>query len=180
MKNYKIQTIAGDGIGEEVTSCALRVLERAAARFGFGIAFEEHDWGSEYYFQHGRMMPLNGIETLRSADAILLGAVGHPDIPDHVTLHGLLLPIRRNFDQYANVRPAVLYEGVTSPLKGYPPRSIDMIVVRENTEGEYAPVGGFVHQHHADEQEKRQRQELHRGVALDEIEPRHEVVVGAA
>lgn len=151
MKNYKIQTIAGDGIGEEVTSCALRVLERAASRFGFGITFEEHDWGSEYYFQHGRMMPLNGIETLRKADAILLGAVGHPDIPDHVTLHGLLLPIRRNFDQYANVRPAVLYEGVTSPLKGYPPRSIDMIVVRENTEGEYAPVGGFVHQHHADE-----------------------------
>lgn len=151
MKNYKIQTIAGDGIGEEVTSCALRVLEKAAARFGFGIAFEEHDWGSEYYFQHGRMMPVNGIETLRKADAILLGAVGHPDIPDHVTLHGLLLPIRRNFDQYANVRPAVLYEGVTSPLKGYPPREIDMIVVRENTEGEYAPVGGFVHQHHADE-----------------------------
>jgi tartrate dehydrogenase/decarboxylase / D-malate dehydrogenase len=96
-------------------------------------------------------MPANAIDTLRKADAILLGAVGHPDIPDHVTLHGLLLPIRRTFDQYANVRPAVLYEGVASPLRGYPPRSIDMVVVRENTEGEYAPVGGFVHHHHADE-----------------------------
>ncbi len=151
MQNYHIQTIAGDGIGEEVTQCAMRVLEKAAERYGFGIVFEEHDWGSDYYFHHGRMMPVNGIETLRKADAILLGAVGHPDIPDHVTLHGLLLPIRRSFDQYANVRPAVLYEGVCSPLKGYPPREIDMVVVRENTEGEYAPVGGFVHHHHAAE-----------------------------
>lgn len=151
MHTYHIQTIAGDGIGEEVTACAIATLRKAAERYSFGIDFEQHDWGSDYYFQHGRMMPSNAIETLRKADAILLGAVGHPDIPDHVTLHGLLLPIRRNFDQFANVRPAVLYEGVTSPLKGYPPRAIDMIVVRENTEGEYAPVGGFVHQHHADE-----------------------------
>jgi len=151
MHTYHIQTIAGDGIGEEVTACAIETLRKAAERHGFGIDFEQHDWGSEYYFQHGRMMPANAIETLRKADAILLGAVGHPDIPDHVTLHGLLLPIRRNFDQFANVRPAVLYEGVSSPLKGYPPRTIDMIVVRENTEGEYAPVGGLVHQHQAGE-----------------------------
>ncbi len=151
MQNYNIHTIAGDGIGEEVTECAKAVLVKAAECYGFGTGFEDHDWGSDYYFQHGRMMPANAIDTLRKADAILLGAVGHPDIPDHVTLHGLLLPIRRTFDQYANVRPAVLYDGVESPLRGYPPRSIDMVVVRENTEGEYAPVGGFVHHHHADE-----------------------------
>jgi tartrate dehydrogenase/decarboxylase/D-malate dehydrogenase len=148
MKNYKIQVIAGDGIGAEVTSCAMRVIESVAAGHGFSVSFEEHDWGSDHYFQHGRMMPVNGLETLRTADAILLGAVGHPDIPDHITLHGLLLPIRRNFDQFVNVRPAVLYEGVASPLKGYPPRAIDMVVIRENTEGEYAPAGGFVHHNH--------------------------------
>lgn len=148
MKTYKIQTIAGDGIGGEVTACAIEVLRKAAERHGFALEFQEHDWGSDYYLHHGRMMPANGLDTLRSADAILLGAVGHPDIPDHVTLHGLLLPIRRTFDQFANVRPAILYAGVESPLKNYPPREIDMVVVRENTEGEYAPVGGFVHHHH--------------------------------
>ncbi|MCC6362079.1 MAG: tartrate dehydrogenase [Bryobacterales bacterium] len=151
MQNYRIQVIAGDGIGGEVTACAMRVMEKAAARHGFRMTFEEHDWGSEYYFRHGRMMPVNALDTLRPADAILLGAVGHPDIPDHVTLHGLLLPIRRGFDQYVNVRPAVLYPGVESPLKHFPPREIDMVVIRENTEGEYAPVGGFVHQNQADE-----------------------------
>lgn len=151
MQNYNIQVIAGDGIGQEVTLCAIEVLRNAAQKYGFGISFEEHDWGSEYYFQNGRMMPANALDTLRKADAILLGAVGHPDIPDHVTLHGLLLPIRRTFDQYVNVRPAVLYEGVESPLKNYPPRAIDMVVIRENTEGEYAPIGGFVHHHHPDE-----------------------------
>jgi len=148
MKSYSIHTIAGDGIGGEVTACAIAVLRKAAARHGFSLDFVEHDWGSDYYLHHGRMMPANALDTLRSADAILLGAVGHPDIPDHVTLHGLLLPIRRGFDQFANVRPAVLYAGVESPLKNYPPREIDMVVVRENTEGEYAPIGGFVHHHH--------------------------------
>jgi tartrate dehydrogenase/decarboxylase/D-malate dehydrogenase len=148
MKTYKIQTIAGDGIGGEVTACAVAVLQVAASKHGFGLEFQDHDWGSDHYFHHGRMMPANALEILRPADAILLGAVGHPDIPDHITLHGLLLPIRRSFDQFANVRPAVLYTGVESPLKGFPPREIDMIVVRENTEGEYAPVGGFVHHHH--------------------------------
>lgn len=151
MRNYRIQVIAGDGIGVEVTSCAMRVMEKAAEIYGFGMSFEEHDWGSEYYFRHGRMMPANALDTLRAADAILLGAVGHPDIPDHITLHGLLLPIRRGFDQYVNVRPAVLYPGVESPLKHFPPGEIDMVVIRENTEGEYAPVGGFVHQNHAGE-----------------------------
>lgn len=151
MKNYRIQVIAGDGIGVEVTEAAMRVVERAATLHGFEVSFTEQPWGSHYFFQHGRMMPANALEELRGSDAILLGAVGHPDIPDHVTLHGLLLPIRRSFDLFANVRPAVLFDGVESPLRGYPPHEIDMVVVRENTEGEYAPVGGFVHHHHPQE-----------------------------
>ncbi len=148
MPSFQIHTIAGDGIGPEVTACAMDVLRAAGKRHGFDAAFTEHDWGSDYFFRNGRMMPPNAIETLREADAILLGAVGHPDIPDHITLHGLLLPIRRGFDQFVNVRPAILYEGVECPLKGFPPKSIDMVVIRENTEGEYAPIGGFVHHHH--------------------------------
>src|SRR5205809_5284432 len=107
--------------------------------------------GSEYYFRNGRMMPADAIELLRPADAILLGAVGHPKIPDHVTLNGLLLPIRRAFDQYANARPAVLYRGVQSPLALRKGEQIDFVVVRENTEGEYAQVGGFVYQHQPEE-----------------------------
>ena len=107
--------------------------------------------GDGIYFQHGRMMPASGLDLLRSFDAILLGAVGHPDVPDHITLNGLLLPIRRGFDLYANVRPAVLYAGVESPIAGRKPGDIDMVVVRENTEGEYAPVGGFLYHHQPDE-----------------------------
>jgi tartrate dehydrogenase/decarboxylase/D-malate dehydrogenase len=151
MKTYRIDVLAGDGIGVEVTAAAMKVLSAAASAHGFAVSYEEYDWGSDHFFRNGRMMPVNALDTLSGADAILLGAVGHPEIPDHVTLHGMLLPIRRGFDQYVNVRPAVLYEGVESPLKGYPPREIDMVVIRENTEGEYAPVGGFVHHHHAGE-----------------------------
>ncbi|MBI4902134.1 MAG: tartrate dehydrogenase [Acidobacteria bacterium] len=151
MSSYNVHVIGGDGIGPEVTSCAIAVMEAAAARHGFNVQFVDHDWGSDHFFRHGRMMPPNALDTLRQANAILLGAVGHPDIPDHITLHGLLLPIRRGFDQFANVRPARLYPGVASPLVGYPPKEIDMVVVRENTEGEYAPVGGFVHHHHPSE-----------------------------
>jgi len=145
MAQYQIAVIAGDGIGKEVTPEGLRVLERAARHSGAEFLFTHYDWGSEYYFRHGRMMPVNGIDQLRHADAIFLGAVGHPDIPDHTTLNGLLLPIRRSFDQYACVRPAVLYDGVRSPLAGKAPGSIDFVVVRENTEGEYSQVGGFVY-----------------------------------
>ena len=147
MKRYSIALLPGDGIGLEVVPAARQVLESACASRGVSLEFTNYDWGSEYYFSHGVMMPVDALERLRRHDAILLGAVGHPDIPDHVTLNGLLLPIRRGFDLYANVRPAFLYDGVKSPLTGYGPGSIDMVVVRENTEGEYAQAGGFLYHH---------------------------------
>jgi tartrate dehydrogenase/decarboxylase/D-malate dehydrogenase len=145
MNQFSIAVLAGDGVGLEVIPAARRVLDAAGRKFGFTLSYTDFDWGSEYFFQHGRMMPADALERLRPHDAILLGAVGHPEIPDNVTLNGLLLPIRRVFDQYANVRPAFLYEGVSSPLRGKVPGSIDMVIVRENTEGEYAQAGGFVH-----------------------------------
>jgi len=151
MKRYSIACVPGDGIGREVVPAARKVLEAAGKRFEVAFAFSDFEWGSEYYFRHGVMMPVDALERLRTHDAILLGAVGHPDIPDHITLNGLLLPIRRGFDLYANVRPAKLYEGVASPLTGYRAGAIDLVIVRENTEGEYAPVGGFVHHHHSAE-----------------------------
>jgi tartrate dehydrogenase/decarboxylase/D-malate dehydrogenase len=151
MKSFSIALLAGDGIGQEVVPAARGVLQAAARATGLRLEFTEYGWGSEYYFGHGSMMPVDALERLRSHDAILLGAVGHPDIPDHITLNGLLLPIRRGFDLYANVRPAFLYEGADSPLAGYAPGSIDMVVVRENTEGEYAPVGGFLYHHMPEE-----------------------------
>lgn len=147
MKRYSIALLPGDGIGHEVIPAARKVVEKAAASGGAALDFTSYEWGSEYYFQHGIMMPPDALPRLRDHDAILLGAVGHPDIPDHVTLNGLLLPIRRGFDLYANIRPAYLYEGVVCPLKGYEPGAINMVVVRENTEGEYAQAGGFVHHH---------------------------------
>jgi len=149
MKRFAIAVIPWDGVGQEVVPAALHVLEKIGQQFGAVFEFEEFEWGAEYYFRNGRMMPPNALELLRPKDAIFLGAVGHPDIPDHITLNGLLLPIRRTFDQFANVRPAILYKGVTSPLAN--PGEIDMVVVRENTEGEYAQVGGFVYQHHPEE-----------------------------
>jgi tartrate dehydrogenase/decarboxylase/D-malate dehydrogenase len=146
MSSFSIAVVAGDGVGTEVTPAARRILEHAGAKDGASFHFTEYEWGAEYYFQHGRMMPVGALDMLRQHDAILLGAVGHPDIPDHITLNGLLLPIRRAFDQYANVRPAVLYPGVDSPLAKYKGGDIDMVVVRENTEGEYAQIGGFLYQ----------------------------------
>ncbi len=150
MKTFNIAVIAGDGVGPEVIPYGRRVLETAGGKHGFSVAFQEFDWGAEHYFRHGKMAPPAMLELLQPFDAILLGAVGHPDIPDHITLHGLLLPIRRAFDQFANVRPAVLYKGVSSPLK-VEEGSVDLVVVRENTEGEYAPVGGFLYHHQPDE-----------------------------
>src|SRR5436190_10864951 len=149
MKNFTIAVIPGDGVGKEVTPAAQRVLTVAGNRCGAQFDFEEFAWGADYYRLHGRMMPADALDLLRPKDAILLGAVGDPKIPDNVTLNGLLLPIRRAFDQFANVRPAVLYKGVDSPLAKKV--DIDMVVVRENTEGEYAQVGGFLYQGHPEE-----------------------------
>ena len=147
MTEFTIATIPGDGVGREVMPESIRVLDALAPRHDASFRYTGFDWSTEYYLQHGCMMPPGGIEQLRGFDALLLGAVGHPDVPDHITLNGLLLPIRRAFDQYACVRPAKLYAGVASPLRDKAPGSIDMVVVRENTEGEYAQVGGFVYHH---------------------------------
>ena len=138
-------------MGAEVIPEGKRVLEAAGQRHDVTFAFEDFDWGSAHFLRWGRMMPAGAIDLLQACDAIYLGAVGHPEIPDHTTLNGLLLPIRRAFDQYANVRPAYLYPGVSSPLAGYKGGDIDLVVVRENTEGEYAQAGGFLYQHQADE-----------------------------
>jgi len=149
MPRFSIAVIPGDGVGREVVPAAMSVLKEAASRADTTFDFHHFDWGGEHYFKHGRMMPADALDQLRPMDAILLGAIGDPRIPDHITLNGLLLPIRRGFDQFANVRPAILYEGVASPLAktGH----IDMVVVRENTEGEYAQVGGFVYHEQSDE-----------------------------
>jgi tartrate dehydrogenase/decarboxylase/D-malate dehydrogenase len=145
MKTFTIAVIAGDGVGPEVTAHARRILEQVGRKQGVTFAFQDFEWGAAHFFRWGRMMPAGAIDLLQPCDAILLGAVGHPEIPDHTTLNGLLLPIRRSFDQYANVRPAYLYPGVKSPLTGVGGGEIDFVVVRENTEGEYAQAGGFVY-----------------------------------
>jgi tartrate dehydrogenase/decarboxylase / D-malate dehydrogenase len=151
MKTFTLASIAGDGVGQEVVPQAKRVLDAVGKKYGVSFAYQDFAWGAEHYFRWGRMMPAGAIDLLQSCDAILLGAVGHPEIPDHTSLNGLLLPIRRAFDQYANVRPAYLYPGVASPLAGRRGGDIDMVVVRENTEGEYAQIGGFLYAHQPDE-----------------------------
>ena len=146
MREFSIAVIPGDGVGLEVMPEARKVLGLIADRYDVSFNYTEFEWGTDYYFKHGEMMPDGAIEQLRPVDAILLGAVGHPDVPDNVTLNGLLLPIRRAFDQYACERPAKLYPGVSSPLAN--PGAIDMVIVRENTEGEYSQAGGFVYEGH--------------------------------
>lgn len=146
MSQYRIAVIAGDGIGPEVTREAMRAADAAVARSGSQIAWTEFPWGTDYYFAQGRMAPPDFLDELATFDAMLLGAVGHPQVQDHITLNGLLLPIRRRFDQCVCLRPAYLYAGVESPLRNKAPGSIDMLVFRENTEGEYANVGGRVYQ----------------------------------
>jgi tartrate dehydrogenase/decarboxylase/D-malate dehydrogenase len=143
---YRVAAIPGDGIGQDVLPAAIRVLDAVAASVGFVVDWHHLPWGSQYYLDHGRMMPEDGLDVLRRYDAIFFGAVGDPRIQDNVTLNGLLLPIRRGFDQYACVRPAVLYPGVRSPLAGRNGGDIDFVVVRENTEGEYAQIGGGLYQ----------------------------------
>jgi tartrate dehydrogenase/decarboxylase/D-malate dehydrogenase len=143
MAASRIAVIGGDGIGPEVIEQAVRVADAAAAKHDkVTLIWNRLPWSSAYYRKTGRMMPEEGWQELAGHDAILLGAIGSPDLPDHITLHGLLLPLRRKFDLYVNLRPAYLFEGVQSPLRDKAPGSIDMLVYRENTEGEYSPVGG--------------------------------------
>ena len=146
MKSYKIAAIPGDGIGKEVIGAGIEVLHALAARDRtFELAFENFDWGSDYYKTHGLMMPENGLDLIKGHDAIFFGAVGAPDVPDHVTLWGLRLAICQPFDQYANVRPTRILPGITSPLRHVSGPELDWVIVRENSEGEYAGVGGRVH-----------------------------------
>ena len=143
MKTYRVAAIPGDGIGNEVVPAGIEVLAELAAKEGFGIKFESFDWSSERYKKTGAYIPEGGLDKLKTFDAILFGAVGAPDVPDHVSLWGLRLPICQGFDQYANVRPTRLLPGIKSPLdKG---AEIDWVIIRENTEGEYSGAGGRVH-----------------------------------
>jgi tartrate dehydrogenase/decarboxylase / D-malate dehydrogenase len=147
MKTYSIAAIPGDGIGTEVISAGVEVLQALAKRDGsFGFKVDHFDWGGEYYKKHGRMMPENGRDQIRKHDAILFGSAGHPEIPDHITLWGLRLAICQPFDQYANVRPTRVLPGITSPLRHVNGGELDWVIVRENSEGEYAGVGGRAHQ----------------------------------
>jgi tartrate dehydrogenase/decarboxylase / D-malate dehydrogenase len=142
---HEIATIPGDGIGPEVVDATLPLIESVAESHGVDVVFESYDWGSDRYLEEGAMMPDDALETLEEYDSILLGAVGHPEVPDHITLHGLLLPIRKTFDQRVCKRPSVLFDGVESPLRGYEGGDVDFVVFRENTEGEYSDVGGREH-----------------------------------
>ena len=139
---HRIAVIPGDGIGKEVVPEGMRVLDAAGRRFGFDFEWTTFDWSCERYARTGRMMPEDGLDQLRPFDAIFLGAVGFPGVPDHVSLWGLLIPIRRGFQQYINLRPVRLLPGARSPLSGRTPADIDMIIVRENNEGEYSNMGG--------------------------------------
>lgn len=142
MPAFRIAVIGGDGIGPEVIAQAVRVAERAARRDGAELKWNTLPWGSAFYQANGRILPADGWDILRQHDAILFGAIGSPHVPEAVTAHELLLPMRRRFDQYVNLRPSTLYAGVPCPLRDKAPGSIDLAMYRENTEGEYAPIGG--------------------------------------
>ena len=146
MTSYRIATIPGDGIGKEVVPEGIRVLDAVGAKFDIGFEWDVVDWSCEYYTRHGRMMPEDALDQIRDHDAIYLGAVGFPGVPDHVSLWGLLIPIRRQFQQYINLRPVRLMPGVRSPLAGREPGDIDFYVVRENNEGEYSSIGGRIYE----------------------------------
>lgn len=144
MKTYRIATIPGDGIGTEVIPAGQAVVDKIATRHGFQVTWDVFDWSCQRYAETGQMMPDDAIDQVRSHDAIYLGAVGWPGVPDHVSLWGLLIPLRRELDQFANIRPVRLLKGITSPLSGRGPDDIDFIVVRENVEGEYSEIGGRI------------------------------------
>ena len=146
MRTYRIALLPGDGIGHDVVAEGVETLSLLSELRGdFQLATEQFDWGCGYYLEHGQMMPSDALDTLRGFDAIYLGAVGFPSVPDHVSLRGMLLPIRQDFDLYVNLRPIRLLPGIEGPLRGRGPQDIDFICIRENTEGEYAGVGGRAH-----------------------------------
>ena len=150
-RSFNIAVVEGDGIGPEVTREAIRAVEAAAGLSDASFKWEFYPWGTDYYIEHGCMAASDYLDRLAGHDAILLGAVGHPDVQDHITLNGLLLPIRRQFSQYVCLRPSYLYRGVESPLKNVEPGSIDILVFRENVEGEYADVGGRLYHNGSDD-----------------------------
>jgi len=150
-RKFNIAVIAGDGIGREVVPEGIRVLEAAGRRFGFSFSWYEFDWSCETYLSTGEMMPADGLDQLRAFDAMFLGAVGHLRVPDHISLWGLLIPIRRAFRQYVNLRPVRMLPGIEPAVKGYPPGKIDFCVVRENNEGEYSEMGGRIYRGTDDE-----------------------------
>ena len=164
MASYSIAVIPGDGIGQEVVPAAMQVVDAAGRRFGFDCRWKSFDWGCERYTRTGQMMPEDGLEQLRRHDAIFLGAVGYPGVPDHVSLWGLLIPIRRAFGQYINLRPVRLLSGVRSPLADRRPEEIDFVVVRENNEGEYSEIGGRLYRATDDEMAVQQAVFTRRGV----------------
>src|SRR5258708_9629471 len=164
MKTFSVAVIAGDGIGKEVVPEGIRVLEAAGKRFGFQFRWQELDWSCETYVKTGKMMPPDGLQQLRTFDAIFLGAVGHPSVADHVSLWGLLIPIRRTFRQYVNLRPVRLFEGIERPLKNWKPGQIDFCIVRENNEGEYSNIVGRLHEGNDEEIGVQQTGLTHAGV----------------
>jgi tartrate dehydrogenase/decarboxylase/D-malate dehydrogenase len=164
MNTHTIAVIAGDGIGTEVVPEGIRVLAVAANKFGFKLDWQFFDWSCQRYEQTGMMMPPDGIEQLSRFDAIFLGAVGQPGVPDHISLWGLLIPIRRSFQQYVNLRPVQLFAGIETPLKNWKPGDIDFCVVRENNEGEYSNIGGRLYEGTEDEIAVQQTVFTRRGV----------------
>jgi tartrate dehydrogenase/decarboxylase/D-malate dehydrogenase len=151
MNTYRIAVIAGDGIGQEVIPAGIEVMTEAAARGGFRCEFTSFPWGSDFYLRTGRMLDAGGIEQMLAFDAIYLGAIGDPRVPDHVTAREMILPFRQQLRQYVNLRPMRLLKGIASPLAGRGPADIDMVCVRENSEGEYCGIGGRLHRGTPDE-----------------------------
>lgn len=151
MKTYKIAVIAGDGIGREVIPAGVDVLQVAASQGSFTLDFTSFPWGCEFYHRSGRMMDADAVEQLKAFDAVYLGAIGEPSVPDNISAGQLLLPLRRQLRQYVNLRPMRLLNGIASPLAGRTPADIDMVCVRENSEGEYCGIGGRLHTGTADE-----------------------------
>ncbi len=164
MTTYSVAAIAGDGIGQEVLPAAVRVLEELGRLFDFELRWTDLPWSCEYYLETGKMMDDDGLDRLAAHDGIFLGAVGFPGVEDHISLWGLLIPIRRQFQQYANVRPVKSFSGVRSPLRADLAADIDMVIVRENNEGEYSSIGGRLFEGQAEEMAVQEAVFTRRGV----------------